>query len=194
MKVSLKRITGLVALTLAALLAVGVATAGAHRGGPGRGGPGKGLGGARASALVTEAAKQLEVTRARLVDAIEKAAVARLDEAVEDGDVDADEAADLKEEAADNLRLAMQISRTRTVASNLGVTTAKLNSEFRDARRALILARISEALEDEDITQAEADELKEELQDADLPGYKVGGLGGVGFGFPAPHGFGARGG
>ena len=177
---STKRLLSVAALMLTAVLVVGVATAGAHRGGPGRGGPG-GPRGASTSALVTEAAKQLEVTRAKLVEAIEKAAVTRIDEAVEDGDLDADDADELKEEVGDNLGLAMAISRTRTVAANLGVTTAKLNTEFRDARRVLYTARINAALEDEDITQAEADELKEELADADLPGYKAG-LGGFGFG------------
>ena len=133
MRGSMKRLWWLSALALTAMMAVGVATAGAHRGGPGDRGPG-GLGGST-SRLVTEAAKQLDVTRAKLVEAIEKAAVSRIDEAVEDGDVDADDAAELKEEAGDNLSLAMAISRTRTVASNLGVTTAKLNTEFREARR-----------------------------------------------------------
>ena len=185
MRGSMKRLAWLSALALTAMMAVGVATAGAHRGGPGDRGPG-GLGGST-SRLVTEAAKQLDVTRAKLVEAIEKAAVSRIDEAVEDGDVDADDAAELKEEVGDNLSLAMAISRTRTVASNLGVTTAKLNTEFREAREALILARINAALEDEDITQAEANELKDELEDAELPGYKVtgfgrGGLFGFGFG------------
>jgi hypothetical protein len=178
MRGSMKRTLWLSALALAALLVVGVATAGAHRGGPARGGPG-----GSTSRLVTEAAKQLDVTRAKLVDAIEKAAVSRIDEAVEDGDVDADDAAELKEAAGDNLSLAMAISRTRTVASNLGVTTAKLNTEFRDARRTLLLARINAALEDGDITQAQANELKEELEDAELPGYKLTGFGGGLFGF-----------
>ncbi len=179
----MKRITLVAALSLAALLVVGVTTASAHRGGPGGPRGGKGPGGASASALVTEAAKQLEVTRAKLVEAIEKAAMTRIDEAAEDGDVDADDAAKLKEEAADNLRFALAVSRTRTVAANLGITAAKLNTEFRDARRALITARINEAVADGDLEQDEAAELKEELADAELPGYKLGfGFGGFGFG------------
>ena len=72
----------------------------------------------------------------------------------------------------------MSISRTRTVASNLGVTTAKLNDGFRAARKALIQARINAALDDEQIDKERADELKDELDDAELPGYK----GGFGFG------------
>jgi len=190
MKDLLKRSSLIAALALTALLAVSVATASAHRGDPGGpGGPGVpggkgGLRGASASALVTEAAKQLDVTRAKLVDAIEKAAATRIDEAVEDGDLDAGDAADLKEEAADHLRFAMDISRTRTVAANLGVATAKLNTEFRDARRALATARINDALADGDIDADEAAELKDELADADVPGYK----GGFGFGFGFGHG------
>lgn len=178
MKGSLRRITLVAAFALTALLAIGVTTAGAHRGGPGE----RGLRGGSASALVTEAAKQLDVTRAKLVEAIEKAAVTRISEAVEDGDLDADDADELKEEAADNLRFAMEISRTRTVAANLGVSTAKLNTEFRDARRALLTARINEAVADGDLEQAEANELKAELADAELPGYKSSGFGGLGFG------------
>jgi hypothetical protein len=178
----MKRITIVAALSLAAVLVVAVAVAGAHRGGPGGPRGAKGPGGAGASALVTEAAKQLEMTRGKLVEAIEQAAVTRIDEAAEDGDVDADDAAELKEEAADNLRFAMQVSRTRTVAANLGITAARLNTEFRDARKALITARIDEAVEDGGLEQDEADELKEELADAEVPGYKLGGFGLGGFG------------
>ncbi|MBA2462988.1 MAG: hypothetical protein H0V45_14695, partial [Actinobacteria bacterium] len=152
------------------------------------GGPG-GKGRASTGALVTEAAKQLGVTRAKLVEAIEKAALTRIDEAVEDGDVDADDAADLKEEAGDNLRVAMELSRTRTVAANLGITTAKLNTEFRDARRVLITARIDEAVKDGDLEADEAAELKADLADADLPGYKVSGFGGPGGFGHGPRGF-----
>ena len=178
----MRKLTLLSVVAVAVLLSVGATTASAHRGGPGPGVPG-----ARASALVPEAAKQLGVTRAKLVEAIEKAAIARIDEAVEDEDVDADDAAELKEEANDNLRFAMSISRTRTVASNLGITAAKLNTEFRDARKALILARINEAADDGDLEADEAAELKQELEDADLPGYKPG-FGGFGLGFGGPHG------
>ena len=180
---SMKRMFAIAALALAALMVVGVTTAGAHRGGPGRGGPGGP--GRSTSALVTEAAKQLGVTRAALVDAIEKAAVTRVNEAVEDGDIDADDADEWKEEVADNLGLAMAVSRTRTVAANLNVTTAKLNTEFRDARKALATARIDEALADGDIDAEEAAELKEGLNDAELPGYKSSGFG-RGFGFGGP--------
>jgi polyhydroxyalkanoate synthesis regulator phasin len=159
-------------ISLSALLAVGATAANAHRG------PGHGARGVGASALVTQAAKQLDVTRAKLKAAIVAAAEARIDEAVEDGDVDADEAAERKEAAADNLSYAMRISRTRAVASELGVTTAKLNAGFRAARKALIVARIDKAVKNGDLTAEEATELKDELDEEDLPGYK----GGVGFG------------
>ena len=110
----LQRLVLLTGVALLSVAAAGVATASAH------GGPGRGYGGGRtsSSALVTEAAKQLGVARAALVSAIEKAALARIDEAVEDEDIDADDAAELKEEAQDNLRFAMALSRTRVVASN----------------------------------------------------------------------------
>lgn len=172
-----KTLAVLAAVALVGALAVGTTTAAAHGG---RGGAG--VKSASAGTLVTEAAKQLGVTRAALVAAIEKAAVARIDEAVEDGDLEADEADELKEEAGDNLRFAVHLSRTRAVAANLGVTTARLNAEFRDARRALIAARIDEAVEDGDLDEDDAAELKEELEDAELPGYKPFLGGGFGFG------------
>jgi hypothetical protein len=168
-------------LSLVALLTVGATAASAHGGG---GAPGGGLRGASTGALVTQAAKELGVTRAKLVQAIEDAAVAQIDEAVEDGDVDADDADELKDEARDNLRYAMNVSRTRTVASNLGVTTAKLNAEFRDARKALAIARIDEAVAEGDLEADEAAEQKAELEDAELPGYKGGHGLGPGFGGP----------
>src|SRR5918996_1370300 len=130
---SVRRVTLLAALSLVAVLAVGVAAAGAH-GGPGRGSKGPG-----ASALVNEAAK-------------------------------------------DNLRYAMALSRTRAVASNLGITTTKLNSGFRSAREALIIRRIDQAVAAGDLEADEAAELKAELDEEDLPGYKAGGPGGFGFG------------
>jgi hypothetical protein len=184
---SVRRLVVLAVAAFAVFLTVGAATASAH-GGPGRG---YGLKGASTSALVTEAAKQLSVTRAKLVDAILDAAVARIDEAVADDDVDEDDADELKDEVQDNLRFAVAVSRTKTVASNLGITTAKLNDGFRAARKALILARIDEAVADGDLEADEAAELKEDLEDADLPGYKASGFG-WGFGGGFGHGPGFR--
>jgi hypothetical protein len=176
-----------------ALLAFGAATAGAHggRGPGGHGGPG-GPGGASVSTLVTEAAKQLGVSRTTLATAITNAGVARVDEAVADEDIDADDAADLKQEAQDNLNVAYSLSRPAKVASNLGITTEKLNDAFKDARRALALARIDKALAAGDITAEQAADLKADVADANLPGYKptrgigIGGFGGkAGLGGPA---------
>ena len=180
MKRPTARLGTFAAISLVALLAVGATVASAHRG------PGRGAKAANASALVTQAAKQLDVTRTKLVAAIEDAAVARIDEAVDDGDIDADEAEELKEEAQDNLRHAMALSRTKAVASNLGITTAKLNSAFSAARKALALARIDKAVANGDLTQEEAAEATEELEDATFPGYKAGP--GVGFGLGGPGG------
>ena len=175
---SLARLSVFVVVSLAAVLVVGATVANAHRG------PGRGSKAAGASALVTQAAKQLDVARAKLVESIEDAAVARIDEAVEDGDVDADEADDLKDEARDNLRYAMGISRTKAVASNLGITTAKLNTAFRAARKAVAIARIDKAVANGDLDEAEAAERKQELEEASLPGYKAGG--GFGLGLDGP--------
>jgi hypothetical protein len=176
---SLRRLTLLVALSAVSLLAIGAAAAAAHGGG-GLLGPR----GASAGALVTKAAANLGVSKAALTDAIEKAAATRIDEAVADGDLDEEDAADLKDAAGENLRLAMAVSRTRTVAANLSKTTAQLNTAFREARKALLLERIDEAVEDGDLDEDEAAELKEEVDEADLPGYKAGGF---------HHGPGARG-
>ena len=185
MKDSLKRMPLIAVVALVAVLALGATAATAHDGGRGGGGGGGGRGakGASSSALVTEAAKQLGVTRAALVAAIQKAAVARIDEAVQEEDIDADDAAVLKEDVADNLSHAMRIGRARTVATNLGVTTAKLNTEFRDARKALYLARIDDAVEDGRLDAEDAAELKADLEDADVPGYSPGRGFAFGFGF-----------
>ena len=184
MKVSLKRVPLVAALVLAAALTVGVAAASAHGGGPGGGGRGgpHGVRGASTSALVTEAAKQLGVSRSSLVAAIKKSANTQIDAAAEDEDIDAARAAELKDEVEDNLSFAYMLSRASQVATNLGVTTTKLNTEFRDARKALATARIEKALADGRITEAQATELKADLAEADLPGYK-----GRGFGFGGHH-------
>jgi hypothetical protein len=166
------------AASLVALLTLGGTLAAAH-GGPGRGG----FKGGNAEDLVAAAAKELDVTAARLTTAITNAAVARIDEAVADDDLEAADATELKERARDNLGFAMRISRTRVVASNLGVTTTKLNDGFRAARKALILARINEAVADGDLTAAQAADLKADLEDAELPGYKPFGFHGFAGGF-----------
>jgi hypothetical protein len=176
----------LLALAAVAALAVAAPSAFAH-GGPGKGGRGASAG--ISNALLKDAATRLGVTTARLKEAITAAAVTRIDEAADDGDLDADDAADLKETAEDNLRVAYGLSTARGVAAKLGTTAAKLNTAFREARKAQVLARIAAALEDEDITSEEAAELREEVDDATFPGYKPspfsrGGRGfGRGFGF-----------
>ena len=177
MHTQIKRLTLFSAAALAALLTVGAAVASAHGGLGGRG--------AGTGALVTQAAKELDVTRAKLKSAIVESAVAAINTAAEDEDIDADEAAELKEEAQDNLRVAYHLSKTRAVASNLGVTTAKLNASFRAARKTLVLARINRAVENGDLNAEEAAELKRELNQARLPGYKAAGRG---FGRHGGHG------
>jgi hypothetical protein len=185
MHTQIRRLALVSAVAIAALLTVGATVASAH-GGPGRG---PGVRGVSTSALVTQAAKELDVTRAKLKSAIVDSAVAAINTAAEDEDIDADEAAELKEEAQDNLHVAYALSKTRTVASNLGVTTAKLNASFRAARKTLALARINRAVENGDLNAEEAAELKQELEQAKLPGYKAG----RGFGGHGHHGPGGRG-
>jgi hypothetical protein len=157
------------AVVFAATLVVGTGSAAAH------GGPGYGH--ASTSALVNAGAKQLGISSTKLKTAIVDSAIARINEAVTDGDLESEYAADLKDEARDNLRVAYVLSRTSTVASNLGVTTAQLNTAFRTARKALILKRIDEALADGDITADQAATLKTKLDQITLPGYKAFGLG-----------------
>ena len=180
MNSSMRKLALLAAVSLVGLLALGAATASAHGGG---GGGCKGAGGVSASALVTQAAKQLNVTRAKLKGAIVDAAEARIDEEVASGDVDADEAADLKDRASDDLAFAIKTSRTKTVAANLGITVAALNDGFRAARKALFTAKIDKALANGDIDATEAADLKAELDDADLPGYKAFGSSGFDLGY-----------
>jgi hypothetical protein len=163
---------------LVTALSLGAVTASAH-GGPGGG---RGPGGAGVSSLVTQSAKEIGVTRAKLVSAIQASATTRVDAAVDDGDLTASRAADLKDEAADNLGVAYSLSETKTVASNLGITTAALNTGFKAARKTLATAKIDAALADGSITADEATALKAKLTDANLSGYKGGGLGGVGLG------------
>jgi len=177
MNSSLNRVAFLAVVAFAALAAVGAATASAHGGG----GRGYGLR-VSTSALVTQSAKELDITRAKLVAAIKDAAVARINAAQAAGDLDADEADEYKDEAQDNLGFAYRVSRTRAVASNLGITVAKLNNGFRAARKTLILAAIAEAVADDRLTAAQAADLKEDLEDVDLPGYKAVGFGGLGYG------------
>ena len=172
-----RRIALLAAFSLVALLAVGAATASACGGGGGKGG-----GGASASSLVTAAAKQLNVTRTKLKTAIVDSANAYIDSEVASDDLAEDEAADLKDQVGDDLAFAIKTSRTKTVASNLGITVAALNDGFSAARKALLEAKIDKALKNGDIDAAEADDLKAELDDADLPGYKAVGNGGFDLG------------
>jgi hypothetical protein len=183
MKNKLSRRTLAALVSLVAVLCFGAATASAH-GGPG----GRGIGGASVSSLVTQAAKELDVSRANLVSAIEKSAVTRIDAAVDDGDLSADRADDLKEEVQDNLNAAYSLSQTSTVASNLSITTAALNTGFKNARKALATAKIDAELAAGRISSAEATDLKTQLGNATLSGYKAG----LGGGFGSGEGFGKR--
>jgi hypothetical protein len=170
---SFRKVSLLAVISLAALLTVGVGAASAH----GRPGQGPGARGIGISPLVTQSAKELGVTRAELKEAIVDSAISSVDQALEDEDIEADEADELKAEAGDNLRVAYRLSRTRTVAANLGISTAKLNSAFRTARKTLLLAKIDRAVANGDLTEEEAAALKEKLADAKLPGYKAAGCG-----------------
>jgi len=141
--------------------------------------------------LVADAAKRLDVGADKLKDAIRDAAVARVDEAVKDDDLDADDADAYKDEIKDNLQFAISISRAKTVAANVNTTKARLDTAFREARKAQIVARIDKAVKDGDLSEANAKELKAQLDDVRLPGYNSVGFG-RGFGFGFGFGFGMR--
>jgi hypothetical protein len=189
MNSSMRKLALLAAVSLVGLLTLGAATASAHGGPGGCGAGGKGV---SASALVTQAAKQLNVTRAKLKGAIVDAAVTQIDQEVADGDVDESDAADLKDRAADDLGFALATSQTKTVAANLGITTTALNTGFRAARKALATAKIDKALANGDITADEAAQQKAALDKADLPGYKGYGSGGYGYSGGGDHRAGFR--
>jgi hypothetical protein len=163
-----KRIGIITALALTGLLAVGATTASAK-------GP-RGPKGPSASALVTQAATELKVARADLKAAIVKSAQDRVDAAVEDEDITSDEGDDLKAEIEDNLNTAYQVSQTRTVASNLKITTAQLNTGFRAARKSLAVKAVDKALAAGDLTDAEATDAKAAIDKKTFAGYKSGGV------------------
>ena len=102
----------------------------------------------------------------------------RIDDAVADGDIPRDDVADLKGEVADNLQPRCPVADADG-GVELGISTTRLNDGFRAARKARFRARIDQALDDKRIDKDRADELRDELDDADLPGYK-GGFGGFG--------------
>ena len=180
---------------LVLVLALGATSAFAHggRGGFGFGGP---FGGRTATDLLPEAAKSLGVTTDALKKAILDDAGARIDAAVKAGKLDADQAADIKDDLASAPQPAIGLTTATGVARNLGTTKAKLDDAFRAARKADAIARIDKALKDERIDADQAKKLKDGLADVTFPGYKggLGGFGGgMGFGFGG-HGRGGFGG
>ena len=72
----------------------------------------------------------------------------------------------------------------------LGITKAKLDDAFRSARKAAYLTKIDKALADDRIDEDTAADLKADLEDADLPGYKQSLALRGGFGGPFGGGFG----
>ena len=165
---------------LAAVLTIGVVGAAARGGGPS--GPAGGPAGL--SKLVTQAATQLSVTRSTLTTAIHNSADTHVANMKADGDITASEADDLTASADDNLDLAYRLSETKTVASNLSITTDALNAGFAAARKALALAQVDAALAAGKITSDEATTLKAKINAKTFPGYK-GNMGrGLGIGAP----------
>jgi polyhydroxyalkanoate synthesis regulator phasin len=158
-----RKVIVLSALASILLLALGATTASAHRGGPFLG---------KGTDLTAAAAKELGVSTDALKKAILDDANARIDKAVKDGKLDEDQAADLKDDLAGHVRLAVPLTTATGVARNLKTTKAKLDSAYRAARKADILARIDQAVKDGRLTADQAKEMKAKLDEADLPGYK----------------------
>ncbi len=179
------KLGGLVALVSVVVLALGASTAFGH------GGPGRGVMFGKASQqvdLITPAAKTLGVSVDTLKQAILDVAGTKIDKAVADDRIDEDDAADLKDDLAGSPQLAIRFTSATGVARKLGITKAKLDDAFRAARKAAIVAEIDKAVVDDRIDEDTAADLKADLDDADLPGYKPslafrGGFGGFGFGF-----------
>jgi chorismate mutase len=176
---------------LAVALGAGAAAAhGGFGGGHGLGSSGglKAAAGALTAKKAFEAdvAKRLGTTVAKLNAAIATAAKAQIDAAVEDDELTAAEADALKEAIDEGTVRLHGAGRASVVAKALGVTTAKLNEAYREARRAQALARVAQALEDGDLDAEEAAELRERIEDADFPGY----AGGKRFGPGGHRGFG----
>jgi polyhydroxyalkanoate synthesis regulator phasin len=146
------------------LLAFGASAASAHGGGP--------FGIKSTTDLTAAAAKQLGVSTDTLKKAILDDAYARIDKAVKAGKLDEDEAADLKDDLAGHVQLAVGLTTATGVARNLGITKAKLDSAYQAARKADLLAKIDQAVKDDRITADQATQLKAKIDDADLPGYK----------------------
>src|SRR5207249_10960404 len=139
MKGLLSRFAALAVISLVALLAVGATAASANHG------PGVGLR-VGVDDLVTQAANQLGLTRTRVVNAIVSSALARINDAVSDADIDSVDTAAYRNRARNNLRFAYAVSRTRTVASNLGITTTRLKNAVRAARKTVLLLHTNAAL------------------------------------------------
>lgn len=181
------RLGGLVALVSVVVLVLGVSSAFGH-GGPGRGGLfGKS---SQKVDLLTPAAKSLGISVDTMKKAILDVANAKIDKAVEDEKIDEDDAADLKDDLAGTPQLAIPFTSATGVAKKLGITKAKLDDAFRAARKSAAIAQIDKAVADDRIDEDTAADLKDDLEDADLPGYKpslafrggFGGLFGGGFG------------
>lgn len=177
---------GLLLAALTALLALGATTALAHGGG------GFGGRGGSPTDLLPEAAKALGVSTDALKKAILDDANARIDAAVKAERLDADQAADLKDDLAAAPQRAVRLTTATGVARNLGTTKAKLDDAFRAARKADITARIDQALKDGRIDADRAKEMKDALATATLPGYAHG-FGHRGMGGPGHRGMGGPG-
>ena len=108
----MKKLIVLATLVSGLALALGAAAAFAHGGGP--------VGLKSGTDLTAAAAKQLGVSTATLEKAILDDANARIDKAVEDGTLDEDQAADLKDDLASHVQYAVGLTTATGVARNFG--------------------------------------------------------------------------
>ena len=146
-----------------------LAVAFAHGGGP--------VGLRSGTDLTAAAAKQLGVSTATLEKAIldDAGPNARIDKAVKDGTLDEDQAADLtRTTSRSHVQFAVGLTTATGVARNLKITKAKLDSAYQAARKADLLAKLDQAVQQQSHhgRPGRAGPSKAKLDEADLPGYK----------------------
>jgi hypothetical protein len=154
------------------------------------------------SSFEADVAKRLGTTVAKLNAAYEAAALSRIAAAEKAGDITAAEA-DALENAVENGHLARRLALPADVAKELGTTEEKLDEAYTGAKKTLLKARVDEAVADKIITPEFGEQLKKQIDEAELSGAGKGGFGhrghfgtrgfgGFGFGYGPGFGPGLR--
>ena len=77
-----------------------------------------------------------------------------------------------EDDLASHVQFAVGLTTATGVARNLKIAKAKLDSAYRAARKADLLVKLDQAVQNNRITADQAAQLKAKLDEADLPGYK----------------------